>query len=64
MTEMTKKQRKKYLKNGGGHCPYCESTQVEGDSYDYAEGNIYQPMSCNACDETWVDCYHLANVLD
>lgn len=61
---ITEEVQKEYVKEGGGYCPYCRSTQVEGDSVDFEAGGIYQPMGCNACGETWVDCYHLGNVLE
>lgn len=62
--EIKEEERKQYVNEGGGYCPYCKSHQYEGGSLDFECGNIYQTMLCNECGESWVDCYTLSNVLE
>jgi hypothetical protein len=62
--ELTEAQKKEYVEDGGGYCPYCKSHSYEGGSLDFEAGGIYQSMHCVECGETWVDAYHLGNVLE
>ena len=63
LPRLTQEKIDEYVKEGGGFCPYCGSQDIEGGSLDF-DGGVYQKMGCNECDETWVDAYRLANVLD
>ena len=54
----------KYVKAGGGYCPYCGSEEYEGGSLDFEGGGIYQNVRCLKCDSDWVDSYTLTNVLE
>jgi transcription elongation factor Elf1 len=61
---LTKRQARKYVREGWGHCPYCGSDEVEGDSLD-AEGNhVYQVCTCCKCEAAWTDEYTLTGVMD
>jgi len=56
-------RREKYLKNGGGTCPACLSTNIECGTGTEMDGTkLYVSVSCNDCDATWDDEYDLAGV--
>lgn len=59
---LTKKQKEKYLKGEGGHCPYCGSGDIEGASWDYEGGYVYQDVTCLICEKAWQDSYTLTDV--
>lgn len=44
-----------YIESGGANCPWCESDQIEGGSIEVDGEIASQNMTCNACDEKWVD---------
>lgn len=52
----------KYIKDGGTHCPYCGSEQIEGGSISVEGGCCWQKVWCNACGAEWDDIYHLARI--
>lgn len=64
---MPKKQKpmtdKEYVQTGGVRCPYCRSTNVEGQSIDVDAGEATQEMGCNDCNAEWVDCYKLVGYM-
>jgi len=62
MPLLTQKQREQYMATAGVRCPYCESDQVVGDSFDVEVGEVRQDVSCNNCEETWVAIYSLVRV--
>lgn len=64
MSELNQEKIDKYVKDGGGYCPFCGSAQYEGHSLDFEGGSIYQKVSCNDCGKDWVDAYTLSNVLE
>lgn len=48
---------KKYLKNRG-KCPYCHSTNVEGEGVDI-DHDATQVVTCHSCFASWFDIYEL-----
>ena len=48
-----------YVKALGAKCPFCDSTDIEGDQFTVSEGKAWQPMGCNDCEGEWTDCYEL-----
>lgn len=55
--------KKRYLKQGGVRCPYCNSENIEARSSDIMErGEMYQVVDCNRCGGSWEDKYQLTNV--
>lgn len=50
-----------YLQNAG-HCPFCKSVQIEGDSLEVEGDAVYQDVRCLECDARWQDEYHLKNL--
>lgn len=59
---LSEDQIKKYLKQGGVNCPYCGSSNIEGDSFDVDAGNVYQDIRCLECDKEWCDEYSLTGI--
>ena len=64
MTDITNEQALGYLTRRGSGCPRCRDTNIEGGSYDYDTGTIYQGMLCNACGARWDDAYELDRILE
>lgn len=48
-----------YRECKGLNCPYCRSTEIEGGSVTVENGQAFQDISCNECDEEWTDSYDL-----
>jgi len=59
---LTVKQLKDYVKHGGSYCPVCRSDSLEGESYDYGVGVVYQSVLCLSCGARWTDGYTLTSV--
>jgi len=53
-----KLEQHRYLKNHG-HCPWCDSTQLEFGDIDCKENNMRQWVECLDCDKKWFDLYTL-----
>jgi transcription elongation factor Elf1 len=60
---MTRQQRQKYLKDPG-HCPYCESTDIEGGFVEIDGNMACQTVTCQDCGRRWSDGYKLTNVVE
>lgn len=58
-----------YLKSGAEYvaepeyCPRCGSDQIIGDSFESEGMTAWQRITCNACDLSYQDTYHLAGYL-
>jgi transposase-like protein len=61
---LTKEQIDKYVDSGGVNCPYCDSSEIEGRSFDMESGIVTQEISCLACGKDWIDVYRLFDVVD
>lgn len=48
-----------YVACGGTKCPHCGSDGLRGDEVTVEAGKAYQGMSCNDCNDEWVDEYRL-----
>ena len=55
--------RKKHVALKGTQCPFCTSTDIEGDSVEVNEGRATQRMGCNECNSVWEDIYMLTGVV-
>ena len=61
---MAKKKRKgwksqaKYRKSFA-HCPYCNSSDIEGREITIDSNEASQEVSCSNCMATWIDIYVL-----
>jgi len=62
MSSLTKKQEREYLKNGDG-CPFCKSTNVEGDGSETGGGEASQGVTCLECGAHWTDIYKLHRIV-
>jgi len=51
-----------YIAIGGTRCPFCNSDQIEGDSFDAEGGQVWQRVRCLDCGESWHDVYTLVRV--
>ena len=48
-----------YARKGGGQCPNCGESDIEGDSISVENAGAYQPMWCLSCDTEWYDDHRL-----
>lgn len=55
----TAELQKKYLEQGGVRCPYCDSDNITGGSFDTEFGEVYQKIWCEECHKEWTDLYKL-----
>ena len=61
---MDAEQRQAYLESEGVRCPYCGSTNLEGEgssSANYYDG-YEQIINCKKCGKSWKDIYTLTDV--
>lgn len=49
-----------YVSKGGGGCPSCNSTQIEGGSIEVEGSTASQGVRCLDCNANWNDVYALA----
>lgn len=61
MKMLTLRQKSEYVKNPG-HCPFCGSDQIIGDSYDYGGESVAQRIDCDECGAAWNDIYILSDI--
>lgn len=45
-------------------CPFCGSDNISGDSIDIVSGEAYQEITCNECENEWMDVYQLVGIHD
>ena len=60
---LTEKQKKAYIEGGGVSCPFCGSSDIEGQFVEVDAGRATQPMGCLKCDHQWTDQYVLADLI-
>lgn len=60
---ITEKQKNTYIEAGGVCCPFCGSSDIEGQSVEVDAGRATQSMGCLACHREWTDQYVLADVI-
>ena len=51
-----------YLRRGGGKCPHCCSSAIEGGPISIEGDCSTQKVGCIECDEEWVDTYTLTHI--
>lgn len=59
---ITKAMEKKYLDRRGVECPFCESSDIEGQEINIDGGGAWQEVSCNTCGKSWNDLYELTGI--
>ena len=60
--KLTEEQCKKYIRNGGNQCPFCNSDNLDGREVTIEEGEAWQPIICLDCDHEWRDVYILTYI--
>lgn len=53
------KSQAEYL-HSFGHCPFCDSSEIEGASIDVNADVASQEVSCTDCGASWLDHYQLS----
>jgi len=48
-----------YVSHGGNNCPHCNSTDIEGGSFETDDFGAWRKVECNECGSTWEDIYNL-----
>jgi len=63
-SELTIKQKKKYINKLGTQCPYCNSDNLNyHPDLSYCEnGKILQTVICKDCDKQWQNLYQLKDI--
>ncbi len=41
------------------HCPYCDSTNIQGREWDAERDEAWQVVVCDDCNKKWQDIYAL-----
>ena len=59
---LTPEQIQKYVEDGGVHCPYCGSTDLDCSLMNQDGPIAFQEISCNGCDKQWTDIYKLVDM--
>lgn len=62
MSKLSPEKIKNYIENGGYHCPYCGSDQIEAFNHDWDEVCAYNDVLCHICGERWTDVYKLVEI--
>jgi transposase-like protein len=57
---LPKNAQEKYVASGGLDCPYCGSSDIEGDEVDIGVGWASQGIVCKSCGQEWFDQYKLS----
>ena len=61
---LTEEARQQYVQDGGVHCPYCGSADIEGSSLEVDGGSTIQKIYCLDCDREWTDVYQLTGIIE
>jgi hypothetical protein len=59
---LSRRQKKAYVKNGGVHCPFCQSQDIEAGKGEFDTGIAWLTVTCNACQEQWHEIFHLKTI--
>lgn len=60
MAQLTAKLTNQEYADNAGHCPVCESDEIEGCEGVRIEDNLaLQDVYCLDCESTWTDVYRL-----
>ena len=49
-----------YVEASGAMCPFCQSKDIEGASFETGE-HVYQDITCGSCGKEWTDIYTLSS---
>ena len=53
----------RYVASGGTICPFCGSSDIEGESIEIHSGYAAQDVTCLKCEREWQDSYVLAGFI-
>ena len=59
---ITPEMNQKYITNHASVCPFCESPDIGGSSFDAEAGLVWQDITCAECGESWQDIYQLVRI--
>jgi hypothetical protein len=62
LTDAEREAAAEYLANGGVHCLFCRSENIEPDTIKMDGPNGRSEVQCLDCGRTWVDVYRLTAV--
>jgi len=62
--EVQDSAQKRYVRFKGTRCPFCDSTDIVGQSVNIDGGGASQEVGCSACDREWIDLYQLVGFKD
>ena len=62
--KLSKGEIRRYVKEGGVYCPYCESDDLRGGDRDMNDGTMSQDITCQKCGQSWADLYKLYDVYE
>lgn len=55
--------KKRYLRQGGVRCPYCNGYDINTRSSDIREnGEMFQVVECLDCELKWEELYRLTDI--
>ena len=60
--ELTQNNIEDYIKENCNRCPFCDSQDIDGQSWDYDEGRVSQEVICLECGGCWEDIYSLCDM--
>lgn len=61
-TKLTANDEKDYVKKGFAHCPFCKSSDIDGESVNIDGKTAIQDIGCLNCGAQWTDVYKLTGI--
>ena len=58
---ITDEAKLKYIKDGGNHCPYCDSEEIWSEHIRH-DDELWTLTHCERCEKIWKDLYKLSGV--
>jgi len=59
------KKQEEYISAGGTNCPYCGSTDIDGNGVDFDDNEeATEEVECNQCKKRWIDTYELTGFME
>jgi len=60
--KLTQDDVKDYVRGKYNKCPFCDSQDIEGHSWDYNGDWVSQEVTCIECGGCWEDIYSLCHM--
>ena len=57
--KLTPLTSREYVQKRGMVCPFCDSEDITGGSYDMEDNKVYLTVICRSCKREWEDIYEL-----